>query len=389
MDITSVLTTPSSWRQSSPPTAHEFFSKVVAMLIIWMCLLTLVGWICSAIAMTCWSNPIPIESVSIPSRLPHPNPPGSAVPFDVQLSKATDEQISTFMDCVCGNKSWGRWLSDVRKLQLIANSAAAYKGLLYQERLMKWIDDHFRLKKSNLKYPYVGAHWNGWSSFYVETGPLVRNMFMSSMTIVFEHTVNGLILPGLYLLTRDDLFYTLALYGEVAYMIYSSTLIIVSYVQKRDVTIEQLHEAVWPLLLTHHVASMTLCTGCIFAVDSVPKDLVCAVLLALLGLTSSLHYVGQILDVSPLAQANAPLTRLCNHVFCLAMQIAFRVIYWMWLIYLSFVHCLGTFGVGAAVTVTSILLLFTLFNIDFVKFHLKATKACWIKIRQDKVMKNA
>jgi hypothetical protein len=212
-------------------------------------------------------------------------------------------------------------------------------------------------------------------------------MFISSMAIVFEHSVNGLILPGLYLLTQDEFYYMIALYGEVAYMIYASVLVLASYALNRDVTIEQMHEAVWPLLLVHHLATIALCGGCIIIGESVPKDLVCAVLLAMLGLTSSLHYVGQILDFSPVAQANAPYTRLCNHVLCLASQIAFRVIYWIRICYLSVVFCLEILGVGGAVIVTSILLLFTLFNIDFVKFHVKATNACWMKIQQNKVGK--
>jgi len=377
----------SQWRQSSQPTIDEFISKVMTMLLLWICLLTLVGWIVSAIANSFCSHPIPIESASIPSKLPHPNPPGSAIPFDLSLSKASDEQIHAFMDFFCGNSSWGKWLSPERKLQLVANKAAEYKGSLYQERLMKWIDDHFRLKKSNLTYPYVDAHWNGWSSFYMETAPLVRNIFISSISILFEHTVNGLILPGLFLITRDALFFNLALYGEVAYMIYASILIVLSYSQKRDITLEQLHEAVWPLLLIHHVATLALCFICIIFSESTPKDLVCMVLLSLLGLTSSLHYFGQVLDVCPLAMANAKYTRLCNHIFCLIMQIVFRVINWMRLFYVCVVHCMDTLGVGAAVIVTLILLLFTVFNVDFVKFHVKATKACWIKIRDEKIVK--
>jgi hypothetical protein len=89
-------------------------------------------------------------------------------------------------------------------------------------------------------------------------------------------------------------------------MIYASVSILASYVLGRDVTVEQMHEAVWPLLLVHHLAAIALCFGCIIIGESVPKDLVCAALLAMLGLTSSLHYVGQILDFSPFAQANAP-----------------------------------------------------------------------------------
>jgi hypothetical protein len=89
-------------------------------------------------------------------------------------------------------------------------------------------------------------------------------------------------------------------------MIYASVSILASYVLGRDVTVEQMHEAVWPLLLVHHLAAIALCFGCILIGESVPKDLVCAALLAMLGLTSSLHYVGQILDFSPFTQVNAP-----------------------------------------------------------------------------------
>ena len=168
-------------------------------------------------------------------------------------------------------------------------------------------------------------------------------------------------------------------------MIYASFLIALSYpiALDRDVTIEQMHRSVWSLLLVHHIASMALCIGCIVIGESVPKDLVCSVLLAMLGFTSSLHYVGQILDFSPWAQSNAPYTRLCNHIFCLASQVFFRGIYWIKLFYMSIIHCLEAHGAGTASTVAFILLLFTIFNADFVKFHIKATKGCWMRIKQE------
>ena len=172
MDVVVVaLTAAKSWWSRQSPTTSEFSSRVVAMLAIWMCLLHLVGRIWEAIASALWSRPVPVDGASIPSRLPHPNPPGSAVPFDVQLSMASDEQIRAFVAFFRGDDDAsfsssgegpggraGTTRADWR-LRDVANSAAEYKGLLYQERLMTWIDDHFRLKKPNLKYPYVGAHW--------------------------------------------------------------------------------------------------------------------------------------------------------------------------------------------------------------------------------------
>lgn len=212
-------------------------------------------------------------------------------------------------------------------------------------------------------------------------------MFHSSITVIFEHSINGLLLPILYLCTHNDLFFNLAMYGEVAYMIYTTTLIGVSYIIKRDVTIEQMHEAVWPILLIHHIASMIICVGIILIGDNVPKDLICIALLSLLGLTSTLHYVGQILDFSPYSQSNAPYTRLCNHILCLSLQIFFRGIYWIRIVYLSLMHCLETHGTGTATVLAIVLLMFSLFNVDFVKFHVKATEGCWMKIRQDELRK--
>lgn len=213
-------------------------------------------------------------------------------------------------------------------------------------------------------------------------------MFLASMTVVFEHTVNGLVLPGLYLYTHNVVYYNIALYGEIAYMIYTTILIVLSYILKRDVTVEQMHSAVWPMLLVHHVGALFLCAMCIMQGDSVPRDLVCGVLLALLGLTSSLHYVGQILDFSPLAWANAPYARFGNHVFCLASQVCFRAIYWMHILCMSIRHAFETQGMGAAIAIGLIFLLFTAFNVDFIKFHAKATKGCWLKISETKLGKN-
>lgn len=141
------------------PSIAEFASKVVLMLVIWACLLALVKKICQALARRFWSYPVPPTSASIPSQLPHPNPQGSAVPFDVPLMEATDEQIGAFIK-FRGNETWPdeKQSRDVA-LRQVAHAAAEYKGMLYEERLMKWIDDHFRLRLKKLSYPYVDRHW--------------------------------------------------------------------------------------------------------------------------------------------------------------------------------------------------------------------------------------
>ena len=84
---------------------------------------------------------------------------GSAIPFDVPLMKATDEQIVAFMK-FRGKETWpDEKQSRDFALRQVAHAAAEYKGFLYEERTMKWIDDHFRLRLKNLSYPYVDRHW--------------------------------------------------------------------------------------------------------------------------------------------------------------------------------------------------------------------------------------
>lgn len=146
-----------TFSSSQSPTPVEFFSQITAMAVVWICILSIVERISRSIATIFWCHPIPIEKASIPSQLPHPNPPGSAIPFDIPLSHATDAQIQAFMDFRGISGSYQ--CLDKTKLQQVANSAAEYKGWLYQVRTMQWIDDHFRLRKPKLNYPYVGAHW--------------------------------------------------------------------------------------------------------------------------------------------------------------------------------------------------------------------------------------
>ncbi|KAL9180664.1 hypothetical protein ACHAXT_011117 [Thalassiosira profunda] len=365
------------------PSPGEFLAKIALMSAVWICALFIVKSTGRTIAGIFWSHDVPVDAASIPSKLPHPNQAGSAVPFDIPLLKATDDQIHHFM----AFRGLRYQKGEEGALQHVANSAAQYKGQLYEERTLKWIDDHFRLKLKGLQYPYVDKHWNGWPSMWIETADHIREMFLSSIVVIVEHCTNGLLLPGLYLLTHDVRYYNLALYGEIAFMVYASALIAMSYMLEKDVTIEQMHRSVWPMLLVHHISSMALCVGCIVIEENIPKDLVCTVLLALVGLTSSLHYVGQILDFSPLAQSNRPLTRLCNHLFCLASQILFRCIYWMKILYDSISIALENHGAGIAAIVGLVLFLFTLFNVDFIKFHLKATKGCWMKMQEGKMGK--
>ena len=60
------------------------------------------------------------------------------------------------------------------------------------------------------------------------------------------------------------------------------------------------------------------------------------------------------------------------------------MIFWLHIVYMTVTHTLEAHGTQLAALVLIILVLFTVFNADFVKFHYKATKGCWLKIQQGK-----
>ena len=211
-------------------------------------------------------------------------------------------------------------------------------------------------------------------------------MFTATVAIIVEHVVNGFILPMFYLFTLTHVYYNLALYGEVAFMMYATILLAASYVLGRDYSLEQMDKAVWHLLLLHHIASLMLCVACILVCgETTPKDLVCYVLLALLGLTSSLHYVGIIMDLGPLSLVDSPRIRMGHHIICMLSQICFRGPFWLKVVYLIYLFIIDVHGAGVIlVAVVSAFLLLTAFNADFVKYHIKATMG---NIREISVLK--
>lgn len=106
------------------------------LLLIWISLLSLTKQTFKHLASIFWSHPIPISTAFIPSKLPHPNPPGGAIPFDISLLKATKDDVEKFMKFMQRDKllSVGHWniLQQDEKwtTQDVADCAAVYKGRL-------------------------------------------------------------------------------------------------------------------------------------------------------------------------------------------------------------------------------------------------------------------
>lgn len=118
--------------------------RSAVMLAVWVAILSIVRRCCTVLASVLWSHPIPIQAAFIPSKLPHPNPPGGAIPFDIPLVGASEDAIEKFMIFMLkGNQGYvdvqTRNINNTTDkkwtLQDIANYAAAYKGQLVREFL--------------------------------------------------------------------------------------------------------------------------------------------------------------------------------------------------------------------------------------------------------------
>lgn len=357
-------------------------TKILLSTLFWSVAAPLLKYLFRQILCLLCAWPIPPSHAFIPSQLPHPNPPGSAVLFDMALTAASEQQIMAFMKY--RGRKWTQTDEGAIRLGSVALEAAVYKGQQYEERTMKWIDDHFRLHLPNLSYPYVAPHWNGFQSFWIETAPRVRAMFVASMFLTFEHVVGGIILPMTYLWTKNTAYFDLMMYSEIGMQVVLTVAIMYSYIAGVDVTVEQMHSSVWPLLLIHHACTASFCVLCLRIGDHCPREEIAYILFALLGFTSSLHYISQMLDFCPLSQSNAPYTRLLNHAFCLSAQLIFRGVVWFWMVHVTCWKLHASCGANVSVACFMVSLLFTAFNFDFIKFHYKATIGCYRKIQNAK-----
>ena len=82
---------------------------------------------------------------------------------------------------------------------------------------------------------------------------------MASLFLTFEHVIGGVVLPMAYLMTREATYFDIAMFSEIGMQIVLSVAILFSYVVGDDVTVEQMHPSVWPLLLIHHVCTASFC----------------------------------------------------------------------------------------------------------------------------------
>jgi hypothetical protein len=321
---------------------------------------------------------MPPSCAFIPKSLPHANPPGSAIPFEIPLETAKDKQLLEFMQ-YRKKLDW----KPADGLHLVAIEAAKYKAELFDEKSLKWEDEHFRLRLPGLKFPFPDKHWNGWSGFWLEVGPYNRGKMLGNIVLGIEHFVVGLILPMNYLygdgLPRN---FAWAMYADIGANVVESLLVFMSYATKENYTVTKYSRAIWPLILMHHISAIGMCSLGLYLGDTCPRALACELIIALLGTTGAGHLMMIVIDFTPFAFPDSPVTRLLFGAVLTGAMIWFRAIYWINLAYKTIVISSEVSDSWIVLILTTVsLLLFTAFNLDFIKYHVKSVMASWKKFQ--------
>ena len=327
---------------------------------------------------------MPANKAFLPSTLPHPNPPGAAIPFEVKLTEATPEQVAAFM-AFRRDEEW----HPADGLGPVALEAARYKGELYDAKSLQWEHEHFTLKKKGLLFPFPAPHWNGWAGFWAEVGPYRQRFFLGNCALGLEHVLCGLVMPLLYLWTGDDWYFAMMQYGDLGANVYSNYLIVTSYLTGKNYLLEQYSKSIWHLVATHHVCAIVLCFIGLYYGEQTPHDLGCLLIISLLGTTGALHLFAVAIDQTPWSIEDAPGVRVAYQLATFLSMLFFRALYWVVLAAQITQHTYAMGGLPVCGLTVLALLLFTGFNVEFLSFHWKALKASWKRMKTKKEAKKS
>ena len=356
---------------------------------------------------------LPLECVRIPKELPHPDPPGESLDFPVRLLSATTAELEAFMKFRgrCDElKGLRGGESQERALRRVAEEAAKYKGELVDVKHCNWDYDHFELRKKGLAFPVgnespprstavaprdslcaaafgqvLSVHWNGWRGWWAEIGPRRKRMIVGHLVLATEHFVFGFIIPCWYLYGEqmglpyggDSRRFVLALVGDMGANVVDSVSTAASYFVGSNVSLLQLTRPIWPLELAHHISAIGMCYVGLLLGDEYkrPMDLGCLLLISLLGTTGCFHLLVVPLTYSPVN--DQPRVGFVVQTIVVASMLWFRVVYWVVLCQQLVAEVVSEGGMLVGGGCVAALLLFTLFNIDFVKYHLKVERTVY------------
>jgi len=217
-------------------------------------------------------------------------------------------------------------------------------------------------------------------------------MVIGHLVLATEHFVFGLGLPCWYLYGKevglpyggDCRLFVLALIGDMGANVVDCVMTAASYFVGSNVSLLQLSRPIWPLVLAHHLSAIGMCYVGLWLGEDCRRDLACLLLISLLGTTGCFHLLCVPLMYTPVN--DQPRVGFVVQTLVVASMLWFRVFYWVVLCYQIVAEVYYRPEAGSVVASCfcfAALLLFTLFNVDFVKYHLKVERTTYQRMIRD------
>eukprot|EP00516_Mucochytrium_quahogii_P004857 CAMPEP_0203749480 /NCGR_PEP_ID=MMETSP0098-20131031/4033_1 /ASSEMBLY_ACC=CAM_ASM_000208 /TAXON_ID=96639 /ORGANISM=" , Strain NY0313808BC1" /LENGTH=397 /DNA_ID=CAMNT_0050638549 /DNA_START=355 /DNA_END=1548 /DNA_ORIENTATION=+ len=266
------------------------------------------------------------------------------------------------------------------KRELVAREAVAYNNEVYDRKLGWYITEKFTNKK-RVAFPVKPRPWNGWRGWMAELGPEDRAGISGVFVYMLEHGLAGFL--ALYSLHYDDRFVRVVSYVDMGFnladLVFMTASLFIGYDcsiymgPKRMGKGDTNPSGIFKMLAFHHLGAAVL-EFMQLKVDS-DHTLCAEIAICLLGTTGLLHCASVLSNSLPIRD-NKPVF-FGFTAFTFAAMVWYRLLMWPFIVYSSLVETYARGGASATVGALLFLALFTLFNIDFLKFYWHKTKMAY------------
>jgi len=327
------------------------------------------------------------DKAFLPSKFPVPCTSGSPEDWPLSVAKASEKELDAFLE-FRGRKA----TSIEEKRRVTAVEAVKYRGEVQDITAFKYIDEKFTQKKS-VPFPIRLRCWNGWNGFFAEIGEHGQYAWCGSFSWAVEHGIAGLV--ALYALYVDLTYIRVVVYIDMGFNMVDLVLMVASMIIKYDITVYSGVRSMDPakgdpnmaglfkLLAAHHFGGVLLESLSL----SINSDalLMAEMAVAMLGTTGMLHFVAVLTDAMPIREN--PRNWLLFTGSVLVTMVYYRGFMWVFYVYRSIVDVYGKAGILGVVLDVLFLSLFTLFNIDFIKFYYSKSKKIYSQFKEQQTQK--
>mmetsp|Transcript_19958 Transcript_19958/g.32894 ORF Transcript_19958/g.32894 Transcript_19958/m.32894 type:complete len:389 (+) Transcript_19958:527-1693(+) len=327
----------------------------------------LCGWLFSSI------HP---ERAYLPDSFPVPHEEGRPKAWVLKVSNANESLLDDFLKF---RKFDAKSMSLEEKRMAVAKEAVAYNCEVQDRRMGRYLTEKFTQGRK-IPFPVKLEPWNGWGGFMAEIGSFSRCGLSGVSAYAFEHAIAGAF--AVYALNHDLRYIRVVAYIDIGFNLADLVLMVVSMAIQYDISIymgpkrmipskgDSDASGIFKLLAFHHLGAAVL-ELLSLKYNSNPL-LCCNIAVAMLGTTGLMHCLAVLTDSLPIRSNRSGWFAI--NAFTLAVMVWYRALAWPYIVYLSVYDSFEQGGWMLTIPSVLFLGLFTLFNIDFIKFYWHKTQ---------------